>query len=115
MPTIAIVDGIKIQMFYNDHAPAHFHAILAGDEVLAAIGSLDVLPGGAPTFQAAPRAGVGARPPGRDGAELDQVPGRAGAGEDLAMPRVSDNVITEAMPDPRTPASPSSGQTERPR
>ncbi len=26
MPTIAIVDGVKIQMFYNDHIPPHFHA-----------------------------------------------------------------------------------------
>jgi hypothetical protein len=37
MPTIAIVDGVKIQMFYNDHTPAHFHAILGSDEVLVAI------------------------------------------------------------------------------
>jgi Domain of unknown function (DUF4160) len=42
MPTIAVVDGVKIQMFYNDHTPAHFHATLAGKEVLIAIGSLDV-------------------------------------------------------------------------
>ncbi len=26
MPTIAIVDWVKIQMFYDDHAPPHFHA-----------------------------------------------------------------------------------------
>jgi hypothetical protein len=48
MPTIAIVDGVKIQMFYNDHAPAHFHAILAGVEVLIAIRSLDVIRGSLP-------------------------------------------------------------------
>ena len=48
MPTIAIVDGVKIQMFYNDHLPAHFDAILAGDEVLIAIGDLDVIRGSIP-------------------------------------------------------------------
>jgi hypothetical protein len=49
MRTIAIVDGIKIQMFYNDHAPAHFHAVPAGEEVLIAIGSLDVIRGSLPS------------------------------------------------------------------
>ena len=48
MPTIAIVDGVKIQMFYNDHAPAHFHAILGHDEALIAIRSLDVIRGRLP-------------------------------------------------------------------
>ena len=48
MPTIAIVDGVKIQMFYNDHVPPHFHAILGDDEVLVAIRSLDVIRGSLP-------------------------------------------------------------------
>jgi hypothetical protein len=48
MPTIAIVDGVKIQMFYNDHAPAQFHAILAGEEVLISIADLDVIRGSIP-------------------------------------------------------------------
>jgi Domain of unknown function (DUF4160) len=26
MPTVAIVDGIKIQFYWDDHMPAHFHA-----------------------------------------------------------------------------------------
>lgn len=26
MPTIAFFHGIAIRMFFNDHAPAHFHA-----------------------------------------------------------------------------------------
>jgi hypothetical protein len=29
MPTLAILDGIKITMYYADHEPAHFHAITA--------------------------------------------------------------------------------------
>jgi Domain of unknown function (DUF4160) len=48
MPTIAIVDGVKIQMFYDDHAPPHFHAIIGGEEALIAIRSLDVLRGSLP-------------------------------------------------------------------
>jgi hypothetical protein len=26
MPTVAVVDGIKIQFYWNDHAPSHFYA-----------------------------------------------------------------------------------------
>lgn len=26
MPTIAIVDGVLILLYFNDHAPPHFHA-----------------------------------------------------------------------------------------
>ncbi len=48
MPTIAIVDGVKIQMFYNDHEPPHFHAIIGNDEALVAIRSLDVIRGSLP-------------------------------------------------------------------
>jgi hypothetical protein len=48
MPTIAIVDGVKIQLFYNDHDPAHFHAIIGGSEALIAIRSLEILRGSLP-------------------------------------------------------------------
>ena len=51
MPTIAIVDGVKIQMFHNDHTPPHFHAILGGDEVPVTIDSLDVIRGSLPSAQ----------------------------------------------------------------
>jgi hypothetical protein len=48
MPTIAIVEGVKIQMFYNDHAPPHFHAVLGNHELLVAIGRLEVIRGSLP-------------------------------------------------------------------
>ena len=48
MPTIAIVDGVKIQMFFDDHAPPHFHAVIGGQEVLIAIATLEVVRGGLP-------------------------------------------------------------------
>jgi hypothetical protein len=28
MPTIAIVDGVRLMMYVNDHPPAHFHALI---------------------------------------------------------------------------------------
>jgi len=49
MPTIAIVDGVKIQMFYDDHTPPHFHAVIGGEEVLIAISSLTVIRGSLPS------------------------------------------------------------------
>ena len=48
VPAIAIVDGVKTLMFYNDHSPPHFHATLGGDEILLAIGDLSVIRGSLP-------------------------------------------------------------------
>ena len=45
MPTVAVVDGVKILIFYNDHTPPHFHAVLGENEMLVAIRSLDVIRG----------------------------------------------------------------------
>ena len=42
------MDGISIRMFYNDHTPPHFHAILGDDEVLIAIRDLAVIQGSLP-------------------------------------------------------------------
>lgn len=48
MPTISTFYGILIQMFWNDHAPPHFHALYAEDEVLINIRTLEVLEGSMP-------------------------------------------------------------------
>ncbi len=45
MPTLSVFYGILIQMFWNDHAPPHFHALYAEDEALIDIGTLQVLEG----------------------------------------------------------------------
>jgi Domain of unknown function (DUF4160) len=29
MPTVAIVDGVKIQFYFDEHPPPHFHAVFA--------------------------------------------------------------------------------------
>lgn len=45
MPCISDFYGIAIYMYYNDHAPPHFHAEYCGDEVLVEIQTLRVLRG----------------------------------------------------------------------
>jgi hypothetical protein len=48
MPDLSRFFGIIIRMFFNDHHPAHFHAIYQEHEALIAIESLDVLRGDLP-------------------------------------------------------------------
>ena len=48
MPTISIFYGIIIQMFWEDHAPPHFHALYAEHEVLINIKTLEVVRGSMP-------------------------------------------------------------------
>jgi Domain of unknown function (DUF4160) len=48
MPTIAVVDGIRIVIYYNDHDPPHFHAIGPGFRLLVEIASLGIIGGSAP-------------------------------------------------------------------
>lgn len=48
MPTISIFFGITIQMFWNDHDPAHFHALYGEHEATISIETLGVLRGGLP-------------------------------------------------------------------
>lgn len=48
MPTISVFYGILIQMFWQDHAPSHFHALYAEDEALIDIRTLEVIEGRLP-------------------------------------------------------------------
>lgn len=48
MPLISQFFGIVIYMYYNDHAPPHFHAEYAGREALYEIETLKVYAGGLP-------------------------------------------------------------------
>ena len=45
MPEISRFFGIVIHIYYDDHAPPHFHAEYAGNEVLIRIDDLSVLRG----------------------------------------------------------------------
>lgn len=48
MPEISRFYGIVIRMFYNEHAPPHFHAVYAGVEVVIDIRTLAVIRGKLP-------------------------------------------------------------------
>ena len=48
MPTISMFYGIIIQMFWDDHAPPHFHALYAEDEVLINITTPKIIKGSMP-------------------------------------------------------------------
>jgi hypothetical protein len=48
MPEISRFYGIVVQMYFNDHAPPHFHAIYGDDELIVGIDPAIVLAGKAP-------------------------------------------------------------------
>jgi hypothetical protein len=48
MPTISAFFGILIQMFWEEHAPPHFHAMYGEHEVLIDIRTLEILKGSLP-------------------------------------------------------------------
>jgi len=48
VPTISAFYGILIRMFFNDHAPPHFHARYGEFEATVDIGTLAVLQGQLP-------------------------------------------------------------------
>jgi hypothetical protein len=37
MPTLIIIEGLKVQMYVDDHPPAHLHVILGDGEIRIAI------------------------------------------------------------------------------
>ena len=49
MPVVATFDGIKIQLYWDEHPPPHFHAEDAEYRAQIAIDTLRVLKGGLPT------------------------------------------------------------------
>ena len=51
MPRIVEFQGIKIEMFFRDHLPPHFHARYGSDEVLIAIRDGRVIAGRLPPRQ----------------------------------------------------------------
>lgn len=51
MPTIKIIDSIKIDVYSREHPPPHFHAIYAEYEELIEIKTLDTYAGFLPKAQ----------------------------------------------------------------
>ncbi|MGC1402985.1 MAG: DUF4160 domain-containing protein [Thermodesulfobacteriota bacterium] len=48
MPTISAFYGILIQMFWQEHAPPHFHALYAEYEAIIDIRTLETIRGSLP-------------------------------------------------------------------
>jgi hypothetical protein len=48
MPTISTFFGIVIRMYYDDHAPPHFHAIYGNAAAQVTIDTLEILHGSLP-------------------------------------------------------------------
>ena len=48
MPTLSCFYGILIQMFWNEHAPPHFHALYGEHEALIDLRDLSVMRGSLP-------------------------------------------------------------------
>ncbi len=48
MPTISVFFGITIRMYYDDHAPPHFHAWYGGEVAKVDIDNLSVIQGRLP-------------------------------------------------------------------
>jgi hypothetical protein len=49
VPVISQFYGIIIRMFYNDHAPPHFHAAYGEYELIVGIAPIGILEGQSPT------------------------------------------------------------------
>jgi hypothetical protein len=48
MPVVAIVDGVKIAFYANEHPPAHFHATIAEHRAVIDIVGLTITAGSLP-------------------------------------------------------------------
>ena len=51
MPTVALFDGIKIEVFPNDHNPPHFHVTYSGARAVVDIQQLEIMEGSLPNKQ----------------------------------------------------------------
>lgn len=51
MPTVAVVDGINIQVYWDDHPPSHFHVEYGEYRAQIAIDSLRIINGYIPNAQ----------------------------------------------------------------
>jgi Domain of unknown function (DUF4160) len=51
MPTVAVVDGIKIQVYWDEHPPSHFHAEYGEYRAQITIDRLRIIKGYIPNAQ----------------------------------------------------------------
>jgi len=48
MPTFFVIDGVKIELYFRDHNPPHFHAIIAEYNAIITIKNQELLEGSLP-------------------------------------------------------------------
>lgn len=48
MPTVSAFRGVKVQLFWDEHPPPHFHVLHAEDDCSLVIDTLDVMEGELP-------------------------------------------------------------------
>jgi hypothetical protein len=51
MPTIKVIDSVKIDLYTREHPPPHFHAVYADFEALITIKDFKIYAGGLPNPQ----------------------------------------------------------------
>jgi hypothetical protein len=51
VPTVAIIDGVKIDFYFDEHPPPHFHARYAEVIVQVDIATLEIIKGSLPASQ----------------------------------------------------------------
>ena len=48
MPTISVFYGLSIRMYWDEHAPPHFHVTYGGDKAVLRIDNLEIIRGSLP-------------------------------------------------------------------
>ena len=48
MPAVAVVEGVKIVFYANEHPPAHFHAVIAEHRAVVNIADMKIVAGSLP-------------------------------------------------------------------
>ena len=51
MPTVAVVNGVRIEFYFDEHPPPHFHARYAEFVAQIRIDTLEIIRGRLPTSQ----------------------------------------------------------------
>ena len=84
MPRVSQFFGITIAMYFNDHAPPHFHAYYGEYEALVVIETLDIYEGSLPGRALALVPGVGLATPAGTAGKLGAGAARPDPGADRA-------------------------------
>jgi hypothetical protein len=74
MPTVAMSNGIKIEFYFDEHPPPHFHARYAEFVAQIDIEEMEIRNGSLPRPQIADGSGMGLAPAGGPARGLGRLP-----------------------------------------